>query len=178
MKSSASTVRFAFLSLSLMFACATSAAAEDLIFDADFDAGTNGGTSCDTASVLGGDSTYSADTLAAPNWISSFGPLLSPANDVIYVFVAGPDVEGAITPTVSNYSFAMYLIESCAAPGTEPQPIGATATLGHGIDLAAAGVVSGNTYYLAVTGSASGGAGANGFLNFTTPPSLGTPRPR
>jgi hypothetical protein len=72
----------------------------------------------------------------------------------------------------------MYLIERCVEPGIEPQPIGATATLGHGIDLAAAGVVSGNTYYLAVTGAAAGGAGANGFLNFTTPASLGSPRPR
>ncbi|HEX5122607.1 MAG TPA: hypothetical protein VFV97_05105 [Rhodanobacteraceae bacterium] len=178
MKSPVSLVRPALVSLCLMSVSVANATAGDLIFDADFDAGTNGGTSCDTATALVGDSTYSADTVTAPNWITSFGPLLSPANDAMYVFVAGPDVEGAITPTVSNFAFAIYLIESCLAPGSEPQPIGASGTLGRGIDLAAAGVVSGHTYYVAVTGSASGGGGANGFVNFTTPPSLGSPRPR
>jgi hypothetical protein len=63
----------------------------------------------------------------------------------------------------------MYLIPSCTDSGSEPQPIGATATIGRGIDLAVSGVISGNTYYLAITGPASGGAGANGTLNFTTP---------
>lgn len=147
-------------------------AVSDLIFEADFEAQENGGTTCATATVLGGGATYSAVTTAAPNWMGSFGPLLSPSNDVVYVFVAGPDVEGSITPTGSDYQFAMYLIPSCTDSGSEPQPIGATATIGRGIDLAAAGVISGNTYYLAVTGPAAGGAGANGTLNFTTPFSI------
>jgi hypothetical protein len=144
----------------------------DLIFDADFEGERNGGTSCATANVLTGDTTFSADTTATSNWMSSFGPLLSPSNDVVYTFVAGPDVEGTIMPTVSNYTFAMYLIESCSEAGSEPQPIGATATLGRGIDLAASGVISGHTYWLAITGPASGGGGANGILNFTTPASV------
>jgi hypothetical protein len=144
----------------------------DLIFEADFDAQENGGTSCATATILEAGTTYSAITTTAPNWMGTFGPLFSPSNDVVYVFVAGPDVEGSITPTSSDYTFAMYLIPSCADSGTEPQPIGATATIGRGIDLAASGVISGNTYYLAVTGPASGGAGANGTLNFTTPFSI------
>lgn len=147
-------------------------AVTDLIFEADFDVETNGGTSCATATVLDGVATYSAITTAAPNWMSSFGPLLSPSNDVVYKFVAGPDVVGSIVPTSSNYTFAMYLIPSCTDSGSEPQPIGATATIGRGIDLAASGVISGNTYYLAITGPASGGAGANGTLNFTTPFSI------
>jgi hypothetical protein len=172
MKSSAVIARLALLSSCFVFNGAQ-AVPGDLIFDADFDVDTNGGTSCDTARVLAGDTTFSADTTAAPNWVSSYGPLLSPSNDVVYVFVAGPDVEGSITPTTSNYEFAMYLIPSCTAMSSQVQPIGATSTLGRGIDLAASGVVSGNTYYLAITGSASGGAGANGHLNFTTPPSLG-----
>lgn len=150
-------------------------ALSNLIFNDDFDGQENGGTSCASASVLGGDTTYSADTTAAPNWIGSFGPLFSPSNDVIYRFVAGPDVEGSITPTGSNYTFAMYLIASCRDSGAEPAPIGASATIGRGIDLAASGVISGHTYYLAITGASSGGAGANGILNFTTPVSLGAP---
>ena len=152
-----------------------STASSDLIFNADFDVETNGGTSCDAARVLAGDTTFSSDTIAAPNWVSSYGPLVSPSNDVVYAFVAGAVVEGAIVPTIANYDFAMYLIPSCTANGNQVQPIGATATLGRGIDLAAAGVIPGNTYYLAITGSASGGPGANGRLNFTTPPSLGIP---
>ena len=137
----------------------------DLIFDGGFE-GQNGGTSCATATVLGDGLPYTADTAAAPNWMSSFGPLFSPSNDVVYTFVAGPDVSGFITPIASDYAFAMYLIPSCES-GAEPLPIGATATIGTGIDLLASGVSSGNTYYLAVTGTASGGAGANGNLTFT-----------
>jgi hypothetical protein len=146
--------------------------AGDLILDDDFDGQRNGGTSCDTATALTDDMTFSADTTSAPNWIGALGPLFSPANDVIYKFVVGPDVAGAIVPTGSNYTFAMYLIDDCSASGTEPSPIGASATIGRGIDLAASGVTSGHTYYLVVTGVAAGGAGANGLLNFTTPVSL------
>jgi len=146
----------------------------DLIFNGGFDV-QNGGTSCATATVLEGDLTYGANTTAAPNWMSSFGPLFSQSNDVAYVFVAGADVAGSITPTASDYPFAMYLIASCADSGTEPTPIGATGTIGVGIDLSAAGVTSGNTYYLVVTGTASDGAFANGTLNFTTPISISSP---
>ena len=148
-------------------------ASSDLIFNDGFDGqNENGGTSCATATVLAAGLTYTADTIAAPNWMSSFGPLNSPSNDVVYTFVAGPDVSGFITPIASNFDFAMYLIPSCES-GTEPSPIGATATIGRGIDLATSGVTSGNTYYLAITGTASGGGGANGRLNFTTPFSIG-----
>ena len=150
-------------------------ALSDLIFANSFDGQENGDTSCSAATVLGGGTTYTSDTIAAPNWMSSFGPLLSPSNDVVYKFVAGPDVEGSITPTASNYAVAMYLIPSCAESGAEPSPIGATATIGRGIDLLASGVTSGNTYYVAITGAASGGAGANGTLNFTTPFSFAIP---
>jgi hypothetical protein len=150
----------------------------DLVFDDDFDGQKNGGTCCAAATPLAGGVTYGADTTAAPNWMTTFGPLFSPSNDVVYVFVAGPDVQGSIVPTASNYDFAMYLITSCVNSGGELPPIGATATLGHGIDLSAAGVISGDTYYLAITGTASGGPGANGTLNFTTPSSLISPAPR
>src|SRR5690242_1473883 len=146
----------------------------DLIFNGGFDE-QNGGTSCATATILDGGLTYGADTTAAPNWMSSFGPLFSQSNDVAYVFVAGPDVAGSIIPTASDYPFAMYLIATCADSGTEPTPIGATATIGVGIDLVASGVTSGNTYYLVVTGTASDGAFANGTLNFTTPVSISSP---
>jgi hypothetical protein len=154
------------------FARATTDVLGDLIFDADFEGNRNGGISCNTALVLGGDTTYSADTTTAPNWMNSFGPASSSSNDVVYMFVAGADVAGSIIPTASNYPFAMYLIPSCGESGTEPSPIGATATIGRGIDLLASGVTSGNTYYLAVTGIPAGGPGANGTLNFTTPSSI------
>jgi hypothetical protein len=120
-------------------------ALSDLIFDADFEGERNGGTSCATANVLTGDTTFSSDTTTTSNWMNAFGPLISPSNDVVYTFVAGSDIAGSITPTVSNYTFAMYLLESCSESGSEPQPIGATATLGRGIDLAASGVISGHT---------------------------------
>jgi hypothetical protein len=144
----------------------------DLVFTNDFDGPRNGGTSCETAIALDGGHMYTADTTETTNWMSGFGPLFSPSNDVVYEFVAGPNVSGSIVPTVSNYSFAMYLIPTCSDSGAEPAPIGASATVGNGIDLQAAGVVAGNTYYLAITGAAFGGGGANGFVNFTTPPGI------
>jgi len=126
----------------------------------------NGGTSCATATTIVSGNSYTADTTAAPNWMASFGPLVSPSNDVVYTFVAPASVTGGnITPTASNYAFALYLIPSCAA-GAEPTPIGATATIGTPIDLPGSGVTPGNTYFLAATGTAAGGAGANGTVTF------------
>jgi len=126
----------------------------------------NGGTSCGTATTIVSVNSYTADTTAAPNWMSNFGPLVSPSNDVVYTFVAPASVTGGtITPTASNYAFALYLIPSCAA-GAEPTPIGATPTVGTPIDLAASGVTPGNTYFLAATGTAAGGATANGTVTF------------
>ena len=144
----------------------------DLVFDSDFDGPTNGGTTCETAIGLDSRRTYTAETETTPNWMNPFGPLLSPSHDVVYTFVAGSDLSGSITPTVSNYSFAMYLIPSCNDLGAEPPPIGATATIGRGINLQDSGVISGNTYYLAITGAPAAGPTANGFVNFTTPPGL------
>ena len=46
----------------------------------------NGGTSCATATTLVSGSSYTADTTAAPNWMNSFGPLVSPSNDVVYTY--------------------------------------------------------------------------------------------
>ncbi|HEX5122295.1 MAG TPA: hypothetical protein VFV97_03535 [Rhodanobacteraceae bacterium] len=109
---------------------------------------------------------YVADTTQSTNWMTTFGPLISPSNDVLYQFTGGQGISGTITPTASNYLFALYLIPSCSDTGTEPPPIGATATIGRAIDLDASGVVGGHTYYLAVTGAAAGGSDANGTLSF------------
>jgi hypothetical protein len=144
----------------------------DLILDDSFEGERNGATSCETATELSNDTTFGADTTIGVNWMHVFGPLLSPANDVVYTFTAGPDVDGFITPTFSNFPFAMYLLDGCMTSGTEAAPIGATATIGRAIDLAASGVVSGRTYYLAITGVSAFGTFAVGTLNFTTPPSL------
>jgi hypothetical protein len=130
----------------------------------------NGGTSCDTATEIGSGLWY-ADTTAAPNWMGSFGPLLSPSNDVVYKFVAPADPSlVAFIPATANYQFALYLIPSCAN-GAEPTPIGATATLARPINSTNIDppLVPGHTYYLAVTGTAAGGAGANGRLTINTP---------
>jgi len=84
---------------------------------------------------------------------------------MLYTFVAGAQPLGTITPSASSYQFAAYLIPSCADSGTEPSPIKATSTVGTPIDLST-GITAGNTYFLAVTGIAAGGAGANGTTTF------------
>jgi hypothetical protein len=129
----------------------------------------NGGTTCATATTIVSNTTYTADTTAAPNWIINFGPLVSPSNDVVYTFVAPADTTNfSINPTASNYAFALYLIPSCAA-GAGPTPIGSTAVIGSAItpaNIAAPGLQAGNTYYLAATGTAAGGPTANGTVTF------------
>lgn len=127
----------------------------------------NGGTTCATATTIASGATLEADTTAAPNWMSSFGPLVSPSNDVAYTFTPAADFPTTLTPTAADYAFAMYLIPSCNDSGTEPVPIAATATLG--IPINVSGLVPGHQYYLAVTGTAAGGAGANGHLTIVQP---------
>jgi hypothetical protein len=124
-----------------------------------------GGANCAGATILTTNSSYVSDTTSTTNWMTSFGPLVSPSNDQLYTFVAGPPPMGTITPMSSNYQFAMYLIDSCADSGTEPPPIRATGTVGNPIDLSG-GIVTGARYYLAVTGAAAAGASANGTVNF------------
>jgi len=127
----------------------------------------NGGTSCATATVItnaGG--SYTADTTAAPNWMESFGPLVSPSNDVVYTVVYNGVFFPDLYPIASNYQFAIYLIPSCTS-GAEPTPLRATATIGNAIDFS--GLAAG-TYYLAVTGIAAGGPGANGTVTFAGTP--------
>ena len=123
----------------------------------------NGGTSCATATVVIPGVTYTADTTGAPNWMASFGPLVSPSNDVVYTVTFNGVGFPALTPTASNYQFAMYLIPSCTS-GAEPTPLRATATIGNAIDFS--GLAAG-TYYLAVTGIAAGGPSANGTVTFS-----------
>jgi hypothetical protein len=125
------------------------------------------GASCASAIPTVYDTPYTTDTTTTTNWMTSFGPLVSPSNDQLYTYTAGPQPLDPITPNTANYAFAMYLITSCSDSGTEPAPIKATATLGAGMDMST-GITAGTTYYIAITGTAAGGGGANGVLNWDT----------
>jgi hypothetical protein len=119
-------------------------------------------------------STYPVDTTTGTNWINNYGPLVSASNDVLYTFTWGDEGKiGWITVTAANYPFALYVLDSCNA-GAGPVPIGATGTVGTMIDLAP--ITSPHTqYWVAVTGTAAGGAGANGTATieiFTVPVEL------
>lgn len=121
---------------------------------------------CASAIPIASNTSYVSDTTGSTNWMTSFGPLVSPSNDNVYTFVAGAQPLGTITPDTADYAFAMYLINACSDSGTEPVPVAATATVGTPISLATA--TAGTTYYLAITGTAAGGPTANGIVNFTT----------
>jgi hypothetical protein len=125
---------------------------------------------CASAVPIASDSTYTSVTTASTNWMTSFGPLVSPSNDNLYTFTAGAQPLGTITANSSDYQFAMYLLSACADSGTEGSPIRATGTVGGVIDLSTGSpaIAAGTQYYLAVTGAASGGPTANGTVNFTT----------
>jgi hypothetical protein len=116
-------------------------------------------------------STVNVDTTTGTGWINNYGPLGSPSNDVVYTFTSGAAAPtGTITPTASSYAFAVYLLNSCSA-GAGPTPIGATATLNTGIALT--GITAASTqYWVAVTGTAAGGPGANGTVTLDVVPTL------
>ena len=128
------------------------------------------GSSCANAMPLAAADDVSTDTTGATDWNSNYGPLVSPSNDLMYTFTANGGPTGDIMPVSSDYAFAMYLLSSCN-DGAQPAPIASTGTIGSPISLAGL-VTDGTQYWLAVTGTAAGGAGANGVLNFTTPDPL------
>ncbi len=130
------------------------------------------GASCATAYPLTvADDGIVVDTTGGTGWINNYGPLVSPSNDVVYTFTTGAEAAtGTITPTAASYSFALYLLNSCNA-GAGPTPIGATGTVGTGIALT--GITAPSTqYWLAVTGTAAGGPGANGTVTIGITPTL------
>lgn len=129
------------------------------------------GSSCASSIPLLVNPELTIDTTAGTGWVNTYGPLVSPSNDIMYTFTSGTEAPtGSITPTASNYAFALYLLNSCVA-GAGPTPIGATATIGSGIQLT--GITSASTqYWLAVTGTAAGGPGANGTVTMAVLPTL------
>lgn len=129
------------------------------------------GSSCaQSIPLAAGQPAVVVDTTGGMNWNASYGPLVSPSNDIMYTFTANGSPTGSITPTAATYSFALYLLNSCTA-GAQPTPIGATGTIGQGISLGGL-VTNGTQYWLAVTGTAAGGPGANGTVTFSTPDPL------
>ena len=129
------------------------------------------GSSCAAAIPMSVNPSLTVDTTGGTGWINNYGPLGSPSNDIVYTFTTGAaGATGSITPTASSYRFAIYLLSSCQA-GAGPTPIGATATIGTGIALS--GITSPSTqYWVAVTGTAAGGAGANGTVTLDIEPTL------
>jgi hypothetical protein len=128
------------------------------------------GSSCANAiSIPGGGFTTDTDTTGGSNWVGNYGPLASPSNDVVYTFTSGDTAPtGNIVANSASYSFALYLLNSCAA-NSGATPIGATATVGGTIALT--GITAANTqYWLAVTVTAAGGSTANGTANWTINP--------
>lgn len=128
------------------------------------------GSSCANSIPLAAGVEVSTDTTGATDWNTNYGPLASLSNDIMYTFTANGGPTGDITPVTSDYDFAMYLLSSCV-DGSQPTPIASTGTLGSPISLAGL-VTDGTQYWLAITGTAAGGAAANGLLNFTTPDPL------
>jgi hypothetical protein len=134
---------------------------------------------CASAVTIDSNSSYTSDTTGTTNWMTQFGPLASPSNDALYTFVAGAQPLGTITPTASNYTFAMYLIPTCSDTGSEPTPIRATSTVNTAITLGdppppgQPSIAAGATYYLAITGTAAaGGVGTVDFVTTTLPVTL------
>jgi hypothetical protein len=130
------------------------------------------GSSCAMAIPLTAPSTVNTDTTTGTGWINTYGPLVSPSNDIVYTFTTGSSAPtGTLTPTASSYSFALYLLDSCAA-GAGPTPIGSSATIGTPINLSTTATIPNHQYFVAVTGTAAGGPNANGTLTWDVTPTL------
>jgi hypothetical protein len=132
------------------------------------------GSSCAAAITLAAPTpgtVVNVDTSTGSGWINNYGPLVSPSNDIVYTFTTGAAAAtGQISATASSYSFAIYVLNSCTA-GAGPTPVGATSTLNSPIALST--ITQPNTqYWVAVTGTAAGGAGANGTVTLDVEPTL------
>jgi hypothetical protein len=89
----------------------------------------------------------------------------------MYTFTTGTTPPtGSITPTAASYPFAIYLLSDCSNGGTQAMPISQTTTVGTPLNLS--GAEAAHTYYVAVTGTPAGGAGANGTLTIDVTPVL------
>jgi len=130
-----------------------------------------GGPFCAFSIPMPVSGTFTVDTTAGTNWIGTYGSFASPSNDIMYTFTtrAKPPT-GAITPTAANYLFAIYLLSDCSNGGTQAMPISQTTTVGTPLDLS--GAEAAHTYYVAITGTPAGGAGANGTLTIDVTPVL------
>jgi len=131
------------------------------------------GGSCANAIPVKDNGVVQVNTAAGTGWINNYGPLVSPSNDIVYTFTTTQaNLSGTITATASDYAFAIYVLTSCAA-GAGPTPFAATATLNAPISLSLQPTTQ---YWIAVTGTAGGGAGANGTVamdvNFIIPVTL------
>src|SRR5665213_4586721 len=82
------------------------------------------GSSCAAAIPLTAGQTVNTDTTTGSNWNGTYGPLVSPSNDIMYTFTAAGSPTGNITASASDYAFCLYLLPGCSA-GAEPAPIGA-----------------------------------------------------
>lgn len=132
------------------------------------------GSSCAQAIPMTAPSTITVDTTTGTSWINTYGPLISASNDIVYTFTSGASAPtGTITPTASNYAFAIYALNSCTA-GAGPVPIASTGTLNTAINLANTNppTAPNTQYWVAVTGSTAGGAGANGTVTLAITPTL------
>jgi hypothetical protein len=131
------------------------------------------GLSCATSIVIpGGTQTYSTNTTTNGATIyNNYGPLASPSNDAMYTFTTGataPGAGGTIRLDSADFSAATYLLDSCPAGLGGPTPIGVNATVGGQITLPA--LLANHQYYVAITGTAAGGAGAQGTVGWTISP--------
>jgi hypothetical protein len=131
------------------------------------------GLSCATAIVIsGGTQTFSTNTATNGATIyNNYGPLASPSNDAMYTFTTGataPAPGGTIVLNSADFSAATYLLDSCPAGLGGPTPIGVNATVGGQITLPA--LLANHQYYVAITGTAAGGAGAQGTAGWTINP--------
>ncbi|HJU38108.1 MAG TPA: hypothetical protein VJ724_00950 [Tahibacter sp.] len=115
--------------------------------------------------------TVTGDTCTATNSLSSYGSITSEQNEIVYSFIAGPDILPystillAVMGGFAGSSLNAFLLPTCNA-STDPTDVG---TPGVPMTLQDAGLVQGQTYFIVVTADPTSLAASCGQFSMSAP---------
>lgn len=132
---------------------------------------------CSSPLPLGSSQTYTADTTASSDQMSTIAGVSSPGNEIVYFFTAGDVATSeSISITDTDYDWAIYLTTSCQAniPGgdlanAQAGASGSTGTMP--LNSGGSALTPGTQYFVIVSGE-PGGTTTSGVMSFSTPTPL------
>ncbi|MDN5924959.1 MAG: hypothetical protein L0H70_08170 [Xanthomonadales bacterium] len=128
---------------------------------------------CASPYPLLADKTITLDTSTAANTLTMIGAVSSPGPDVVYSFVAAPNLAASSQLVIynANFNWAVFLTTSCAVSATIVQTVdGGGGVQSGNLPLNDGGnpLLSGQRYYVIVTGNPNLSTDLSGVISMTT----------